>query len=297
MCRTDGNEAATFHDFTGADRHGVDSTYREVSMDISVLLLCGSQQNFEMLKRGIVTSGFCNVEAARNQDDLSVLLASGGKFDVAVIYVEEDYRERLEHISALRKSYPRLECIVVSAINDSDLAMECLGRGAFDYVTMPFTREDLASTMKKAMMYKVPACGRPRILIMEDDPVSGKLMQAYLDPYGDCKLVVDGRAAIEAFEQAVLGGDIYHLLVLDIMVPEIHGKDVLKRIREIESQHGIPAGRRSRAIMTTALSDAGNVVESFKCHCDAYLIKPIDRKHLISEIAGLGFNTEIAAPR
>jgi two-component system, chemotaxis family, chemotaxis protein CheY len=266
-------------------------------MDISVLLLCGSQQNLEMLKRGIVTSGFCNVEAARNQDDLSALLASGGKFDIAVIYVEEDYRERLDNISALRKSQPRLECIVVSSINDSDLSMECLGRGAFYYLTMPFTREDLASTMKKAMMYKVPVCGRPQILIMEDDPISGVLMRTYLNPYGDCKLVVDGRAAIEAYEQAVLGGDIYHILVLDIMVPEIHGRDVLKRIREIESQHGIPADRRSRAIMTTALSDAGNVVESFKSHCDAYLIKPIDRKTLINEIAALGFNTEIAAPR
>jgi two-component system, chemotaxis family, chemotaxis protein CheY len=266
-------------------------------MDISVLLLCESQQYFEMLKRGIVTSGFCNIQAARNQDDFNALLASGRIFDVAVIYVEEDYRERLENIAALRKSYPRLECVVVSAINDSDLAMECLRKGAYDYVTTPFTREDLASTIKKAMMYKVPVCGRPRILIMEDDPVSGRLMQAYLNPYGDCKLVVDGRAAIEAFEQAILAGDIYHLLVLDIMVPEIHGRDVLKRIREIESQHGVPASRRSRAIMTTALSDAGNVIESFKGHCDAYLIKPIDRKHLIREIAGLGFNMEIAAPR
>jgi two-component system chemotaxis response regulator CheY len=266
-------------------------------MDISVLLLCGNQQNYEMLKRGIVTSGISNVQTARNQDDLSDLLASGGKYDIAVLYVEEDYRERLEHISTLRKSYPRLECIVVSAINDSDLAMECLRRGAFDYLTMPFKREDLASTMKKAVMYKVHMCGRPRILILEDDPVSGRLMKTYLDPYGDCRLVVDGRAAIEAFEQAVLGGDIYHLLVLDIMVPEIHGKDVLRMIREIESQHGIPTVRRSRAIMTTALGDTANVVESFKGHCDAYLVKPIDRKVLISEIANLGFDTEIAAPR
>jgi two-component system, chemotaxis family, chemotaxis protein CheY len=189
-----------------------------------------------------------------------------------------------------------MECIVVSAINDSDLATDCMRRGAFDYLTMPVTRDDLISTLKKAVMYKVPMRGQPRILIMEDDPVSGKLMQAYLNSCGNCTLVVDGRAAIEAFELAVLGGDIYHLLVLDIMVPEIHGKDVLKKIREIESQNGIPVSRRSRAIMTTALSDTGNVVESFKSHCDAYLIKPIDRKALISEIADLGFNTDIPAP-
>ena len=233
----------------------------------------------------------------RDQEDLDALFASGGKFDLAVIHIEENYRERLEQLSVLRKVCPGAEYIVVSAVNDADLATECLRRGAFDYLTMPISREVLASRLREAVMYKIPVCGRPRILIMEDDPVSGKLMQKYLDPYGDCTLVVDGRAAIEVFEQAVLNGDIYHLLVLDIMVPEIHGKDVLKRIREIESQHGIPAARRSRAIMTTALSDTGNVVESFKGHCDAYLVKPIDRKVLISEIADLGFSTEIAAPK
>jgi two-component system chemotaxis response regulator CheY len=266
-------------------------------MDISVLLLCGSQQDFETLKRGCITTGYRNVQMARNQEDLDALLASGGKFDVAVIHVEENYRERLEQLSVLRKVCPGAEYIVVSAVNDADLATECLRRGAFDYLTMPISREDLASRLREAVKYKILVCGRPRILIMEDDPVSGKLMQKYLDPYGDCTLVIDGRAAIEVFEQAVLNGDIYHLLVLDIMVPEIHGKDVLKRIREIESQHRIPAARRSRAIMTTALSDTRNVVESFKGHCDAYLVKPIDRKVLISEIADLGFNTEIAAPK
>jgi DNA-binding response OmpR family regulator len=47
--------------------------------------------------------------------------------------------------------------------------------------------------------------------------------------------------------------------------------------------------------MTTALSDTANVVESFKSHCDAYLVKPIDRATLVREIAEMGFNTEIAA--
>jgi len=250
----------------------------------------------DTLKRALLVSGFKNVRSAMSREDLAVLIASGAGFDAAVIHIGDDFKEDLQIFSAVRESVPRAECIVVSAANDADLATECIRMGAFDYVTMPFTKDDLVSTLKRALQYKVHADGRPRILIMEDDPVSGRLMQKYLGPYGDCTLVVDGRVAIEMFEQAVLSGDIYHLLILDIMVPEIHGKDVLKRIREIESQHGIPAARRSRAIMTTALSDTGNVVESFKGHCDAYLVKPIDRKVLIGELADLGFNTEIAAP-
>lgn len=262
-------------------------------MNTSVLLAARSQADIDTLRRGLITSGYRDVRAVRSGDDLNTLLAADGKFDVAVLHMGDDYRERLEQLSSLRKSCPRLEFVIVSALNDADLAAECLRRGAYDYMTMPVTREDLASRLKEAVMYKVPVYGRPRVLIMEDDAVSGRLMQKYLIPYGECTLVIDGRAAIEAFEQAVQGGDIYHLLVLDIMVPEIHGKDVLKRIREIEREHGIPDSRRSRAIMTTALSDTNNVVESFKGHCDAYLVKPIDRQVLIQEIAEMGFNMDV----
>jgi two-component system, chemotaxis family, chemotaxis protein CheY len=265
-------------------------------MPISVLLVSRSHENIDTLKRGLVTSGYKNVKIMNGRDDLDALLADGGKFDVAVIHIPDDHHESLEDLSALRESCPRSECIVVSSTNDADLATECLRRGAYDYITMPFTREDLASALNAAVMYKVPVNGHPRILIMEDDPVSGKLMQKFLAPYGDCMLVVDGIAAVEAFERAVLSGDIYHLIILDIMVPEIHGKEVLKRIREIERKHGIPDSRRSRVIMTTALSDSGNIVESFKCNCDAYLVKPIDKKILIREITGLGINMEITSP-
>ena len=262
-------------------------------MSISVLLAASSQADIDTLRRGLITEGYRDVRVAGSGDDLEALHAAGEKFDVTVLHIENDFEEKLKQIALLKQFWPHSECVIVSAFNDSDLATECLRRGAFDYIRMPFRKADLASKLREAVKYKVLVRSRPRVLIMEDDPVSGRLMQKYISPCCDCTLVVDGRAAIEAFEQAVLNGEIYHLLVLDIMVPEIHGRDVLKRIREIEREHGIPDSRRSRAIMTTALSDAGNIVESFKSQCDAYLVKPIDRKILIKEIAGLGFNMDI----
>jgi hypothetical protein len=63
-------------------------------MDISVLLLCGSKPHMETLKRGLVTSGCRNVQKAKNQRDLNTMLTCGAKYDVAVIYMEEDYRAR-----------------------------------------------------------------------------------------------------------------------------------------------------------------------------------------------------------
>jgi two-component system chemotaxis response regulator CheY len=47
-------------------------------------------------------------------------------------------------------------------------------------------------------------------------------------------------------------------------------------------------------IMTTALSDSGNIIDSFTYKCDAYLIKPIDRKKLLREISSLGLMQRIS---
>jgi two-component system chemotaxis response regulator CheY len=131
-----------------------------------------------------------------------------------------------------------------------------------------------------------------RILILEDDPVSGSLIAKYLEPYGECDLCRDGKSTIEAFRKAIWGRK-YHLVILDIMVPDIHGREVLRLIREAERKKGVSHEERARIIMTTALSDAGNIIESFKAACDSYLIKPIEKGKLIGEIQSLGLLREI----
>jgi two-component system chemotaxis response regulator CheY len=258
-------------------------------MSLSVLLASKCEDNIETLKRGLTISGFKKVNIARSQDDLMALVTSGESFDLSVIQIGDAFETDLELLSSIRESFPMTDCIVVSSLNDADLATECFRMGASDFITMPFSKDTFSSRLKKVALYRTLESTRPQILIMEDDPVSSKLMQKYLEPYGDCTPVFNGIDAVQVFEQAVADGKMYQIIILDIMVPEMHGKDVLRSIREIEKRNGVPANRRSRIIMTTALSDTSNVVESFKSRCDAYLVKPIDRKVLIQEIADLGF--------
>jgi two-component system chemotaxis response regulator CheY len=48
-------------------------------------------------------------------------------------------------------------------------------------------------------------------------------------------------------------------------------------MRSLDTEKRIPEQGRTKVIMTTALSDSGNIIESFTHKCDAYLIKPIDK--------------------
>lgn len=126
-----------------------------------------------------------------------------------------------------------------------------------------------------------------KILIAEDDLASRKFLSKFLSQYGECDSVVDGLEAIDAFMIA-LKEKPYDLICLDIMMPKVHGVKVLKAIRDLEVQKGIPPEKRVKVIMTTALSETDLVKTAFDYGCEAYASKPIDTEKLTQVIKDLG---------
>ncbi len=130
-----------------------------------------------------------------------------------------------------------------------------------------------------------------RVLIVEDDFVGSRLMKKFLEADCFCHLAFDGREAIDAFEAALKEEKPYDLLFLDIMMPEVNGVDVLKTIRKMEEDKGIPPEGSVKVIMTTAMNDADVIMESFGARCDSYMVKPIRKDQLFEEIENLGLLT------
>ena len=128
-----------------------------------------------------------------------------------------------------------------------------------------------------------------RILIVEDDFTSRKLLQKLLSQYGECDIAVNGEEAVEAFKLALEEASPYSLICMDIMMPIIDGQQALQRIREIERARNIDYDQEVKAIMITALSDLQNVNEAFsKGWADSYITKPIDTRKLIQELEDIG---------
>lgn len=124
-----------------------------------------------------------------------------------------------------------------------------------------------------------------KILIVEDDFASRKLMEKLLSGYGSCDVVVDGEEAVEAFKIAWEEGQPYHIVFMDIMLPRMDGQQALKEIRKHETSLGIQEKDHVRVIMTSALNDPRNVVEAYnKGGADSYMVKPIDAAKLKEEI-------------
>ncbi len=115
-----------------------------------------------------------------------------------------------------------------------------------------------------------------RTLLAEDDFASRKFMDKLLSQYGDCDVTVDGEEAVAAFMMALEEDNPYDLACLDVMMPVLDGYQVLKAIRDIEAEKGVPKEKQVKVIMTTALNEERNVKKAFELGCEAYSGKPID---------------------
>jgi two-component system chemotaxis response regulator CheY len=127
-----------------------------------------------------------------------------------------------------------------------------------------------------------------KMLVAEDDSTSRLLLEVILKEYGTVQSCANGREAVVAFRNALEAGQPYNLVCLDIMMPEMDGKEALRQIRAIENSRGISSTQGVKTIMITALGDVKNMFEAYKELCDAYVVKPVQKNIFLEELRKLG---------
>jgi two-component system, chemotaxis family, chemotaxis protein CheY len=128
-----------------------------------------------------------------------------------------------------------------------------------------------------------------KILIVEDDFISRRILKEILSDYGNCDVVVDGEEAIQAFQLAHEEQAPYDLICLDIMMPNMDGHEALTRIREYEKGRGIQGASEVKVIMVTALDDPKTVFKAYyRGGATSYIVKPIEKEKLVEELRVLG---------
>lgn len=132
-----------------------------------------------------------------------------------------------------------------------------------------------------------------RILIVEDEFNSRKILQQILSPYGEYDICIDGEEAIEAFMLSWLDKKPYDLICMDIMMPKVDGLQALEKIRELENEMGVTGSDQVKVIMVSAVDNPKTVFKAFlEGGATSYIVKPIDKSRLIGEIGSFGLIKE-----
>jgi DNA-binding response OmpR family regulator len=109
-----------------------------------------------------------------------------------------------------------------------------------------------------------------QVLIADDDAVSRKLLERYLQKWGhEVAAAKDGKEAWMLFQQ----GD-YPIVVTDWMMPEMDGIELIRRIRASEHADYV------YTILLTARSQKEDLVEGMEAGADDFVTKPFDRDEL-----------------
>ena len=125
-------------------------------------------------------------------------------------------------------------------------------------------------------------------LIIEDEFTSRVILTNVLNRYGDCHVAVNAIEALEAFTTAISQKQPYDLICLDIILPDIDGHLILKRIRNSEKSLGIPADKAVKIIMTTSVGQKNSVLQAIKNNCNAYIVKPVEIEVLLKHLKNFG---------
>jgi len=109
-----------------------------------------------------------------------------------------------------------------------------------------------------------------RVLIVEDEKPISNLIRMSLTKEGfQCTCVHDGAAAADLLEQ-----NAYDLILLDVMLPEVDGFELMEYIRPME----IPV------IFLTAKGSVHDRVKGLRLGAEDYIVKPFDTIELLARI-------------
>ncbi len=110
-----------------------------------------------------------------------------------------------------------------------------------------------------------------KIMIVDDDPNICELLRLYLSKEGySTEIVYDGQTAVDLVSSIKP-----HLILLDVMLPELDGWQVCRKIRATSN---VPI------IMVTAKGETFDRILGLELGADDYIVKPFETKEVVARI-------------
>jgi CheY-like chemotaxis protein len=128
-----------------------------------------------------------------------------------------------------------------------------------------------------------------KILLIEDDPDHAELIIDVLESENverEIILLKDGLEAVNYFQRADSNGDNgiqsqIRLIILDLNLPEVHGMEVLKFLKQNSRYSSVPV------VIFSTSSDDKTIETAYKNRANGYIVKPLLYEDFIEKIKTL----------
>jgi signal transduction histidine kinase len=133
----------------------------------------------EVLEMRLTAMGFA--VTATSDPDKAIAATQQGRFDLALIDLRMEPMDGIRLMEQLHACQPRLPVLIMTAHGTIETAVEAVQRGAFDYLTKPFVRDELRAKIGRALSTRRWARDRERLLFVGETLASSGVMQRVLD--------------------------------------------------------------------------------------------------------------------
>ncbi|CAE6434858.1 unnamed protein product [Rhizoctonia solani] len=149
-------------------------------------------------------------------------------------------------------------------------------RSLSDFQTVPLADE--GSVMLEAATGTLGSIKKPRVLVVEDNPINRNILAIWLKKKGlEFKEATDGIEGVSTFKGAAPGH--YQVLLVDLSMPNLGGIGCVTQIRAIERERRGTAPA-AKIFALTGLATPEDKRQALAAGFDGYLIKPVSLKTL-----------------
>ena len=133
----------------------------------------------EVLEMRLAAMGF-DVTGTRDPH-AAIAAAEQGRFDLALLDLRMEPMDGIRLMEQVHLHQPRLPILIMTAHGTIETAVEAVQRGAFDYLTKPFVRDELRAKIGRALAARRWARDRERLLFVGQTLASSGVMARVLD--------------------------------------------------------------------------------------------------------------------
>lgn len=132
-------------------------------------------------------------------------------------------------------------------------------------------------------MTTLPTMSTHQLLMIEDDTRLAQMVGDYLGNNGlELTHMADGKSGLDRLQSVDGGAELPDLVILDLMLPDMDGLEVCRRIRAMQG-----AAAQVPVLMLTAKGDPMDRIIGLEIGADDYLPKPFEPRELLARIRAI----------